>query len=109
MDLILTGRPVTGQEAFEMGLANRVVPRGTGMSLKFKTHSAIHNLVIFDPLAIGQAINLASSIARFPQQCMLADRKSTYYSTFTAKSYEEALIFEHENGKEIIVKEAITG
>ncbi|OQV18651.1 putative 3-hydroxypropionyl-coenzyme A dehydratase [Hypsibius exemplaris] len=88
MDLILTGRPINGQEAFEMGLANKVVPRGT---------------------AIGQAINLASSIARFPQKCMLADRKSAYYSTFTAKSYEDALVFEHENGKEVILSEAIKG
>lgn len=29
LDLILTGRPITGKEAFEMGLANRIVAPGT--------------------------------------------------------------------------------
>lgn len=31
LDLILTGRPVSGKEAFEMGLANRLVACGTGI------------------------------------------------------------------------------
>ena len=31
MDLILTGRPVTGKEAFDIGLANRVVKTGSGV------------------------------------------------------------------------------
>ena len=52
---------------------------------------------------------MAASIARFPQDCMLADRESAYYSTFTAKSFEDALVFEHEKGKHIIVNEAISG
>jgi len=30
LDLILTGRPIAAKEALEMGLANRVVPTGTG-------------------------------------------------------------------------------
>lgn len=30
LDLILTGRPVKGKEALEMGLANRLVACGTG-------------------------------------------------------------------------------
>ena len=30
LDMILTGRPVTAKEALEMGLANRVVPNGSG-------------------------------------------------------------------------------
>ena len=59
--------------------------------------------------AVGQAVQLALSIAKYPEECMLADRKSAYYSTFSAKSFEDALLFEHENGKEIIVKEAIKG
>jgi len=88
LDLILTGRPIGAKEALEFGLANRVVAVGT---------------------ALGQAYNLALSIAKFPQKCLKADRKSAYYSTFDAKSLEEALVFEFQNGKDIIAKESVQG
>ena len=52
-DMILTGRPVGAMEAFAMGLANRVVPKGT---------------------ARKAAEELAREIARFPQACMRGDR-----------------------------------
>jgi enoyl-CoA hydratase len=55
MDLILTGRPVPAREAYEMGLANRVVPTGT---------------------ARAEAEALAADIARFPQACLRSDRAS---------------------------------
>lgn len=55
MDLILTGRPVKGPEALRMGLANRIVPPGE---------------------ALQQAIALAKDIAKFPPNCMRADRLS---------------------------------
>ncbi|MFD1545749.1 crotonase/enoyl-CoA hydratase family protein [Nonomuraea guangzhouensis] len=55
MDMILTGRPVGAREAYEMGLANRVVPAGT---------------------ARRQAEELARDIARFPQTCLRGDRLS---------------------------------
>jgi enoyl-CoA hydratase len=57
LDLILTGRPVTAAEALQMGLANRVVPRG-------KAREA--------------AEQLAREIAAFPQPCMGNDRRSAY-------------------------------
>jgi enoyl-CoA hydratase len=56
MDLILTGRGVSAREAMEMGLVNRVVPKGT---------------------ARAAAEQLAAEISRFPQVCMRQDRMST--------------------------------
>ncbi|MFH0520691.1 crotonase/enoyl-CoA hydratase family protein [Streptomyces sp. M41] len=55
LDMILTGRPVPADEAYAMGLANRVVPAGRGRA---------------------QAEELAARIARFPQACLRADRAS---------------------------------
>jgi enoyl-CoA hydratase len=57
LDLILTGRPVDAREALQIGLANRVVPRGA---------------------ARDAAEELAGSIAAFPQICMRGDRRSAY-------------------------------
>jgi len=57
MDLILTGRKVEAAEALQMGLANRVVPRGQ---------------------ARAAAVALAQQLAGFPQATMRADRDSAY-------------------------------
>jgi enoyl-CoA hydratase len=56
MDMILTGRPVSGEEALRMGLANRLVEPGQ---------------------ALGAAIELAKQLARFPQNCLRSDRLSS--------------------------------
>jgi enoyl-CoA hydratase len=55
MDLILTGRPVEAQEAFDIGLANRLAPRGG---------------------ALEAALELARQISAFPQLCLRNDRLS---------------------------------
>jgi enoyl-CoA hydratase len=55
IDMILTGRPVSGVEAHGIGLANRLVRRGE---------------------ALTAAITLAKEIAQFPQRCLRADRLS---------------------------------
>jgi enoyl-CoA hydratase len=55
MDLILTGRAVQAREAFDIGLANRVVPNGH---------------------ALAQAVALGRQIAGFPQACLRNDRRS---------------------------------
>ena len=57
LDMILTGRPVGAEEALHMGLANRVVDPGT---------------------AKREAEALASQLTRFPQKCLLSDRRSAY-------------------------------
>jgi enoyl-CoA hydratase len=55
MDLILTGRGVSGAEAAAMGLANRLVDPGT---------------------ALREAVALAHRLAAFPQMCLRNDRAS---------------------------------
>jgi len=57
LDLILTGRGVSGEEALRMGLANRLVEPGT---------------------ALAAALQLAHEIAALPQRCMRGDRSSSY-------------------------------
>lgn len=55
MDLILTGRGVSGEEALGMGLVNRVTAPGQ---------------------ALTEAVALAEQLAAFPQACMRNDRMS---------------------------------
>lgn len=74
MDLILTGRPVDATEALTIGLANRVVPRGT---------------------AREAAEQLAAELAALPQLCMRADRLSMLYQW--GRSEAEAMDFEFGN------------
>jgi enoyl-CoA hydratase len=57
LDLILTGRGVSGEEALRMGLANRLAEPGR---------------------ALDDALDLAEQIARFPQRCLRGDRLSAY-------------------------------
>lgn len=76
MDLILTGRKVEAAEALQMGLANRVVARGTVREA---------------------AIALAQQLAKFPQATMLADRMNAYEQW--GKPLGEALHAEWERSK----------
>ena len=57
LDMILTGREVGAREAFDWGLANRLVPEGQ---------------------ALAEAKALAEQLAKFPQTCLRSDRRSSY-------------------------------
>src|SRR6266516_3015284 len=87
LDLILTGRSVSGQEARMMGLANRLVPPGE---------------------ALQAAIVLANDLARFPQLCLRSDRLSSYEQW--SLTTEEAWHNEARRGLEVIQSgEAMAG
>jgi len=75
LDMILTGRAVNAEEAYNWGLANRIVEPGQS---KF------------------EAEKLAQEIANFPQTCMRNDRLSTYDQF--GMSIEKAMNNEFEYG-----------
>ncbi|MFT5696326.1 MAG: enoyl-CoA hydratase [Myxococcota bacterium] len=79
LDMILTGRPVSGEEALRMGLANRLVEPGT---------------------ALQEALVLANQLANFPQRCLRSDRLSSYQQWDLDQ--EDALKLETRLGLETI-------
>jgi enoyl-CoA hydratase len=79
LDLILTGRPVDAEEALSMGLANRLVEKGE---------------------ALPAAIELAKSLASFPQRCLRSDRLSSYEQW--ALSLPDALRNEFYRGMQVV-------
>jgi enoyl-CoA hydratase len=75
MDMILTGRAVPAEEAYEMGLVNRVVPPGT---------------------ARKAAEQLAREIAGLPQACLRSDRASVLDGL--SLGYADAMAAEFRHG-----------
>jgi enoyl-CoA hydratase len=75
LDLILTGRGVSGEEALRMGLANRLVPTGE---------------------ALDAAIALARELAFLPQAALRSDRLSSYEQW--PLPLAEALLVEYRHG-----------
>ncbi|HTP75053.1 MAG TPA: crotonase/enoyl-CoA hydratase family protein [Burkholderiaceae bacterium] len=86
LDLILTGRAVSADEALQMGLANRVVDDGQ---------------------ALAQAQALAAQIAAFPQRCMRADRASAFAQWDLP--LREALRQEGAGGYPVVFEEGVAG
>lgn len=86
MDMILTGRPVTADEAYQFGLANRVVSDGT---------------------ALQAAVALAQQIAGFPQACLRADRQSALRQWSCTEG--DALQQEGAGGYPVVFEEALSG
>jgi enoyl-CoA hydratase len=79
MDMILTGRPVGGEEAFRIGLVNRLVEPGR---------------------ARDEAVALAASLAKFPQRCLRNDRLSSLRQW--SLDLDGALRLETELGLEVL-------
>lgn len=86
LDMILTGRPVGAEEALQMGLANRVVPKNQ---------------------ALGAAQQLAQEIAAFPQACVRGDRTSVYRQF--DHNFEEAMQLEFQAGVGVVQQEGRQG
>ncbi len=79
LDMILTGRGVSGDEALAFGLANRLVEPGE---------------------ALEGALALARTLADFPQRCLRADRLSAL--TQWGEPIEDALRVEAARGLDVI-------
>jgi enoyl-CoA hydratase len=75
LDLILTGRGVSGDEALRMGLANRLVPPGE---------------------TLAAAVALARDIASRPQAALRSDRRSAYEQW--SLDLDAALLGEYHHG-----------
>jgi len=87
LDLILTGRGVSGDEALRMGLANRVVEPGQ---------------------ALNAALQLARALAEFPQKCLRSDRLSAYEQWNL--SWTDAQRNEFKHGLEVLASgESVSG
>jgi enoyl-CoA hydratase len=87
LDLILTGRGVSGREALDMGLANRLTAPGK---------------------ALDGAIELAETLCKFPQTCMRSDRMSSYEQW--SLGWDEALRNELRRGQAVLASgETVAG
>jgi len=86
MDLILTVRPVAADEAYAIGLANRLADDGESRSV---------------------AEQLAREIAAFPQNCVEADRASVYRQW--SLDLDDAIAQEYEAGIGIVTAEGQAG
>jgi enoyl-CoA hydratase len=86
LEIILTGRKVPAEECLSIGLCEYVTPRGQ---------------------ARERAEELAQEIARFPQVCVRADRRSAIKSQ--GLSVRDGLIQEWYNGREALIEDGVEG
>lgn len=86
LEIILTGRKVPAEECLNIGLCEYLTPKGG---------------------ARQKAEELAHDIARFPQVCVRADRRSAIKSH--GLSVRDALIQEWYNGREALIKDGVAG
>ena len=86
LEIILTGRKVPAEECLNIGLCEYVTPKGG---------------------ARQKAEELAHEIARFPQVCVRADRRSAIKSH--GLTVRDALVQEWYNGREALIKDGVAG
>jgi enoyl-CoA hydratase len=86
LEIILTGRKIPAEECLSIGLCEYVTPKGS---------------------ARQKAEELAGEIARFPQVCVRADRRSAIKSH--GLGVREALIQEWYNGREALIEDGVAG
>jgi enoyl-CoA hydratase len=86
LEIILTGRKVPAEECLAIGLCEYVTAKGD---------------------ARAKADELAHDIARFPQICVRADRRSAIKSE--GLGVREALIQEWYNGRKALIAEGVAG
>lgn len=86
LEIILTGRKVPAEECLAIGLCEHLTPKGD---------------------ARAKAEELAQEIARFPQVCVRADRRSAIKSH--GLGVREALVQEWYNGREALIKDGVAG
>jgi enoyl-CoA hydratase len=86
LDLILTGRRIDATECHQIGLCERLAPHGG---------------------ARAAADEMAREIARFPQACVQADRRSVYLAE--GCDMRDALKREWDNSRSVVAKEGIAG
>ena len=86
LEIIMTGRKVPAEECYRIGLCEKVVPHGR---------------------AREAAEAMAQEIARFPQECVRADRLSAYRAW--GKSVREGLESEWATSAGIVKAEGIRG
>ena len=87
LEMILTGRPATAQEALTIGLANEVVPRGQ---------------------SLRRAVELGQVLSKFPQNALRNDRRAVYGGL--GKELAEGLRLEAALGTETLKSgEPLTG
>jgi enoyl-CoA hydratase len=79
LDMILTGRAVSGEEAWRMGLVNRLTETG---------------------YALEGAIELATALCDVPQACLRSDRLSVYEQW--GRDQDSAMRNEFRRGREVV-------
>lgn len=86
LEITMTGRKVAADECYRIGLCEKVVPEGE---------------------ALGAALEMAHEIARFPQEAMLADRRSIIENR--GATIREGLRREWANGIDSTINEGTAG